>query len=325
MHPGDSTPRQILVVDDDFAVAFFLRQLLESEGYHVVVAGDGVQALQRIGERPPDLVLLDLDMPHLGGYEVCRRVKRDPATRLLPVLILTGQTSSESRLRAWELGADEFLTKPFQNVEVLARCRSLLRLKRLTDALDSAESVVFAFARAVEAKSPYTRGHAGRVATLVLALADRLGLSDVQRQTLERGAILHDIGKISIPDEILNKPGTLTDAEYAVVKEHPAQGVRIVESLRSIRDTLPLIRWHHERVDGRGYPDGLAGDAIPLLPRLLAVADVYDALTSDRPYRPAVPHAKTLHIMRQNAAAGGLDAELVEEFARCPAEALAVS
>jgi putative two-component system response regulator len=314
MLPVDRMPRQVLVVDDDFSVAFLLRQLLEGEGFHVVAASNGLEALDRIAEHAPDLILLDLDMPHLGGYEVCRRVKQAPATRLVPILILTGQSSTEARLRAWELGADEFLTKPFQTVEVLARCRSLLQLKRLTDALDSAEAVVFALARTVEAKNAYTLGHSERVGAYALALAERLGLSQAERQTLRRAAMLHDVGKLSIPDAILNKPGGLTDEEFVVVKQHPVQGVRIVEGLRSIRDTLPLIRWHHERLDGQGYPDGIAADTLPRLVRVLSVADVYDALTSERPYRPALPHEKSMHIMRRDAASGGLDPELVESF-----------
>lgn len=310
----DSDGRYVLVVDDDFGISFLLRHLLETEGHRVVAAFDGWEALERIAERRPELILLDLDLPQLGGYEVCCRVKQDPATRLLPVLILTGQSSSEARLKAWELGADDFLTKPFQPVEVLARCRSLLRIKALVDELDSAQTVVFALARAVEAKCRYTLGHAERVAGHALTLAGRLGLPAAERDVLRRGAILHDLGKINLPDAVLNKAGPLTADEFELVKQHPLQGARIVEPLRSIRDALPLIRWHHERLDGQGYPDGLSGDAIPLLVRVLSVADVYDALTSARPYRPALSVAESLDLLRRDAAGGGLDSELVECF-----------
>jgi putative two-component system response regulator len=310
----ETTTVDVLVVDDEPAVGALLEQLLTAEGYHVRRAADGQAALAAVGRRAPDLILLDLDMPRLDGFEVCRRVKRDPATRLIPVLILTGQASSAARLRGWELGADDFLTKPFQIVEIVARCRSLLRAKRLHDELDSAQAVVFAFARAVEAKCPYTLGHAERVTSYALALAAHLGLSGPERELLRWGSLLHDVGKISIPDAVLNKPGALTAAEYALVKRHPLEGVRIVEPLRSIRDTVPLIRWHHERLDGLGYPDGLRGDAIPPLVRILSVADVYDALASARPYRPALPHAKCLEVLRADAAAGGLDAALVPIF-----------
>jgi putative two-component system response regulator len=310
--------QHVLVVDDDATIARLLEQLLRAAGHRVTVARDGREGLDRVAERPPDLILLDLDMPALGGFEVCGRLKQDPATRLIPVVILTGQNAPEARLRAWELGADDFLTKPFLNVEVLARCLSFLRLKTLLDELDSAEAVVFAFARAVEAKCRYTRGHAERVADYALGLANRLGLPGPDHELLSRGALLHDVGKISTPDAILNKPGPLTPEEYAIIKQDPAQGARIVEPLRSVRAIVPLIRWHHERLDGRGYPDGLCGGQIPLLTRVLAVADVYDALTSERPYRAAVGPAASLEVLRADAAASGLDAELVRCFCATP-------
>jgi cyclic di-GMP phosphodiesterase len=196
----------------------------------------------------------------------------------------------------------------------VARCRSLLRLKGLLDERDSAHATLFAFSRAVEAKCPYTLGHTERVTGYALRLAARVGLTDSETETLRRGGLLHDIGKISTPDAILNKPGRLTAAEYEIVKRHPLEGVRIVEPLRSLRSTLPLIRWHHERLDGHGYPDGLFGGAIPLVTRVLAVADVYDALASDRPYRPALPRDACFEELRANAAGGGLDPDLVRTF-----------
>jgi putative two-component system response regulator len=303
-----------LVVEHDLSIARLLQHLLRNDGHRVSAAHDGRQGLTLLAADRPDLVLLDLDMPAVHGFEVCRRIKQDPATRLIPVVILTGQTSSEARLRAWELGADEFLPKPFHPVEVMARCRSLLKVTRVLGELDSAQAVVFAFARAVEAKSPHTLGHAERVTTYALAMADEVGLGEAEREVLRRGTVLHDVGKISIPDSILNKPGPLTPAEYGVVKEHPLQGVRIVEPLRSIREVIPLIRWHHERLDGTGYPDGLRGDAIPPLVRLLAVADVYDALASARPYRPALTHPECLELLHRNAAGGGLDVAMVRVF-----------
>lgn len=311
---NDKETAHILVVDDDKSIAMLLMQILTGEGYQVSCAGDGREGLSLIARNPPDLVLLDLDMPLMGGYEVCRRIKQDPTTRLIPVLILTGQSSSEARLKGWELGADEFLTKPFHFVDVRARCRSLLRVKRLIDDLDSAQSVVFALARAVEAKSPYTQGHAERVANLALAMAAKLQLSPGDQATLSWGCVLHDIGKISTPDAILDKPGPLTTEEFEVVKQHPAQGARIVEPLRSVRETVPLIRWHHERMDGGGYPDGLFGAQIPLLVRILSVADVYDALASPRPYRPALPQERCLSVLTETASDGGLDPDIVQAF-----------
>jgi putative two-component system response regulator len=310
-----TAPPHVLVVDDDPAIGLLVQELLFPEGYYVTHATEGREALFLVAQAPPDLVLLDLEMPGMDGFEVCRRLKGDPATQFIPIVIVTGQGSFYARLRAWELGADDFLSKPYQGVEVRARCRSLLRLKALVDELDSAEAVVFALARTVEAKSPYTQGHAARVTGLALALARYLGLPQGDWDTLRKGALLHDLGKLMVPDAVLDKPARLTPEEYALVKQHPAEGARIVEPLRSVRDCVPLIRWHHERLDGHGYPDGLYGGAIPLLARLLAVADVFDALSSPRPYRPALPEVECLHIMHADAAGGGLDPELVDAFA----------
>jgi putative two-component system response regulator len=310
----ESGGNRILVVDDNSGTASLLEQLLVAEGHQVTIAADGVDALAQIAVQPPDLVLLDLDLPLLSGYEVCRRLKEDPATRWIPVVIITGHSAGDAKLTSWEFGADDFLAKPFQCVEVVARCRSLLRVKRLLDELDSAEAVVFAFARAVEAKSNYTHGHSERVQDYALLLAAQVGIPDEEWEWLRKGALLHDIGKISVPDAILDKPGPLTREEFDIVKQHTVQGAHIVEPLRSIRGTIPYIRWHHERPDGRGYPDGLSGDAVPVPVRILSIADVYDSLASLRPYRPALPHERCLEVLHHDAKQGGLDPELVSEF-----------
>jgi putative two-component system response regulator len=302
-------------VDDDAAVARFLARLLTADGHRVAVAHTGPAALTEVAAHPPDLVLLDLRLPGLDGLDVCRQLKADPGTRLIPVLILTGADEADGRVGAWEAGADEYLTKPVRPADVAARARSLLRLKAAHDELDSAHAALSAFARAVEAKCPYTLGHTERVTDLAVRLGCRVGLPVADRETLRRGALLHDIGKISIPDAVLNKPARLTAEEFAVIKRHPEEGVRIVEPLRSLRAALPLIRWHHERPNGTGYPDGLSGDRIPKAVRVLTVADVFDALASDRPYRPALTRDESLAVMRAEAAEGGLDPELVEALA----------
>lgn len=306
--------RNILVVDDEPAISKLLKRILVADGYHVVVAKDGQTALSCIAEKRPDLIILDIDMPHMSGLEVCQRIKSASETKLLPILILTGTEIADCRTQAWDLGADEFLTKPFHAVEVSARCRSLLRQKDLVDELETVESVVFALARSVEAKSRFTHGHSSRVTQYCHMLAERHGLGAWESERLRRGSILHDIGKISIPDAILNKPGPLTADEYELVKQHPIEGSRIVEPLRSAQDVIPLIRWHHERMDGKGYPDGIAEHAIPFPVRILAVADVYDALSCDRPYRPAMSHETCRTVMEENAAGGGLDDKLVFDF-----------
>jgi putative two-component system response regulator len=319
MEKTEAPVHRILVVDDNRTNALLLERVLLGEGHLVDVASDGQEALERIVHHPPDLILLDLDMPRVDGFEVCRQVKNDPATRLIPIVIVTAQNAFDAKLRAWELGADDFITKPFQCLEVVARCRSLLRIKRLVEERDSAETVVFAFARVVEAKSPYTHGHSERVAAYSLTLAAEVSFPEDQWEKLRKGALLHDIGKVSIPDSILDKPASLTAAEFDIMKQHTVQGARIVEPLRSVRDAVPMIRWHHERLDGRGYPDGLFGGSIPLMVRILSVADVYDSLSSARPYRGAIPHAQCLDILRRDAAGGGLDPELVESFCRAVA------
>jgi putative two-component system response regulator len=307
---------RVLVVDDNPMVASLLEQVLRAQGHEVVQVSDGLAALEAVTLHSPDLVLLDLDLPGLHGYEVCRRLKANPATRLIPVVIITARCDAGDRVDAWDLGADDFLTKPFRLAEVTARCRSLLRIKRLIDERDSAEAVVFALARAVEAKSPYTHGHAGRVRSYALSLATALSLDAEDLEVLGKGALLHDIGKISVPDAILEKPGRLTTEEYEVVKDHTRQGAHILEPLHSLRDVVPLVRWHHERLDGTGYPDGLQGDQIPLLVRILSVSDVFDSLASDRPYRARMPYELCLGILRENALGGGLDPALVDCFGR---------
>ncbi len=305
---------RVLVVDDNPSIALLLKQVLAAEGYQVTIARDGMEAIAFVGEFVPDLILLDLDLPLLSGDEVCKRLKNAPDTRLIPIIIITAQNEFQNKLDAWEYGADDFLTKPFHLVEVTTRCRSLLRIKRLVEERDSAESVVFALARTVEAKSPFTHGHSERVLAYALALAGALKLPAEDHDILRKGALLHDIGKISVPDAILNKNGPLTPDEYNTIKEHTTTGAHIVEPLHSVRDAMPLIRWHHERLDGRGYPDGLRGKAITLLVRILSVADVYDSLASDRPYRRRMPHEMCLQLLRENSQGGGLDPDLVALF-----------
>jgi putative two-component system response regulator len=307
---------KILVVDDDVVICLLVQRILEGDGHTVTTAGDGQAGIDAIAADRPDLVVLDLDMPRMSGLEACHRLKQAPATRHLPILILTGRDSRDARVPAWELGADEYLSKPPHPQDLIARVRSLLRTKRLVDELDSAEDVMFAFARTLDAKSRFTLGHSERVGHYAQALGEEIGLMPDEADILRRGALLHDVGKISIPDAILDKPGPLSADEYALVKRHPLEGFRILEGLKSLRAVLPLVRWHHERIDGGGYPDGIRGDAIPLLVRILSVADVYDAVSSERPYRPALAPAKCFDILRADAQGGGLDAWLVEKFCR---------
>lgn len=305
---------RILVVDDNPHARELLRAALVAEGYTVTLAEGGEEALAKVAEEVPELILLDINMPGLNGYEVCSRLKGTEATRLIPIIFLTSMSDLEDRLRGIEVGADDFLTKPFRKVELLARAKSLLRVKRLNDRLENAENVLFALANAIEAKDPYTEGHIFRVATLALKLGRRLGLSAEHQESLWKGGILHDIGKIGVPDAILNKAGRLTPEEVAQMQVHAIVGERICQPLRSIRYLLPVIRHHHEKFNGTGYPDGLRGEAIPITARIVGIVDMYDALITDRPYRPRLSREEAFGILRAGAADGTLDPELVASF-----------
>src|SRR4051794_17980188 len=301
---------RILIADDNNFYRRALQLTLEEWGYEVVTAADGEAAWDLLrGPRAPKLAVLDWMMPGLNGPEVCRRLRALRCHEPTYVILLTSKSGKENAVAGLESGADDYITKPFDRDELRAR----LRVGRRIVGLQTSETIVFAFARAVDGKSPYTRGHSERVTQYALALGERLGLSAAELDLLYRGGHLHDIGKIGVPDAILNKPGRLTAEEYDIVKRHPAQGAEMVQPLESCRELIPVIRWHHERLDGRGYPDGLSGDEIPLLVRVVSVADVYDALRSDRPYRAGLRHEECLAILREEAA-GGLDPELVEAF-----------
>jgi putative two-component system response regulator len=304
----------ILVADDDELNRELLSEILLAEGYSVVFAENGDQALDAIDRKTVDLALLDVMMPGMTGFEVCSAVKSRPETRFIPVVLVTGLSRVDERIQGITCGADDFLCKPANKQELLARTRSLLRLKEFTDELDNAETVLFSLALSIEAKDPYTRGHCDRLSGLSDAMAVRLGLPQDQRVALRRAGVVHDIGKIGVPEHILLKKGPLTAEEWAIMKEHPVVGERICSPLKSFRLVLPIIRHHHEKLDGSGYPDGLRGDKIPLTARILQITDVYDALTTDRPYRAALPAEVALQMMRDEAGRGWWDVSLLDEF-----------
>lgn len=280
-------PGRILIVEDMAADRYMLAALLARDGYSVEVASDGEAALDAVLRDPPDIVLLDVMMPGLDGFEVCRALKQNPATRLTPVVLVTSLVASEDRIQGIEAGADDFLTKPYNPHELRARVRSLIRMKRYTDELDTAESVILSLALTIEARDAYTEGHCQRLAAYATGLGRRLGLGEDDVDALRKGGFLHDIGKVGVPDALLMKRGRLTPIEYEVIKQHAAVGDRLCGKLRSLQRVRPIVRHHHERLDGSGYPDGLQGDAIPLLAQIMAVCDVYDALVTVRPYKPA--------------------------------------
>ena len=307
-------PGRILIVDDESSARAALETLLRREGYDVRDAADGRSALAACSDFKPDLILLDILMPGIDGFEVCRRIKETPETRLTPVVLITGLSDTEDRIRGITAGADDFLSKPIDINELLARTRSLLRLKQYTDELENAEVVLFSLARSIEARDPYTRGHCERLAEMSVMLGQKLGLPDDQIKALRRGGIVHDIRKVVVPDAILLKPGPLSPGEIAVMRKHSVVGERICAPLKTLRLVLPIIRHHHEKRDGSGYPDGLSGEEIPLAARILQLADVYDALTTDRPYRTAVPSEVALGMMDEESRLGWWDHEFFTEF-----------
>jgi cyclic di-GMP phosphodiesterase len=264
---------------------------------------------------PPDVILMDVAMPRLDGFEACRRLKSDERTHLVPIVLVTGLVAREDRIQGIAAGCDDFLTKPVDSEQLLARTRNLLRTKALVDELERAENVLVSLANALDAKDNYTRGHSERVAAYAEALGGAVGLDRAERRNLRRAGLLHDIGKIGIPVSYLQKPGPLTTEEYEIVKQHPAIGYEICKPLRTMAPLLGLIRGHHERLDGRGYPDRLRSDAIPVPLRCLTISDVYDALTSDRAYRKAMTRDSAFKVMREEASIGMWDLRLIDLFA----------
>lgn len=309
-----SRPPRLLVVDDNPQNVELLTALMQVEGYEVDVASDGVEALAHMAVSPPDLILLDIMMPKLDGYAVCRRVKEEATTRLVPVVLVTALGAEDARIKGIEAGADDFITKPFSRTELRARVRSLLKLKTFTDELEHAETMLLALGRTVEAKDPYTQGHCGRLASYSVALGKTLGLPPEELTALDRGGSLHDLGKIGIPDAILLKPSALSEPEWGIMREHPLIGERICLSLKSLQRVLPIIRHHHERWDGGGYPDGLAGEAIPITARILQIADIYDAMRTARPYKPAMPIAAACRTLLDETARGWRDPDVARPF-----------
>jgi putative two-component system response regulator len=305
---------KILIVDDESGARAALEFLLRREGFEVRDAADGPAAIQECAAFRPDLILLDIMMPGMNGFEVCRHIKATPETRLTPVVLVTGLTTTEDRITGINAGADDFLSKPIDLNELLARTRSLLRLKQYTDELENAEAVLFSLAHSIEARDPYTHGHCERLAEMSARMGERLGVPEEQIKALRRAGVVHDIGKVAVPDSILLKPGPLTADETKVMQKHPVVGERICAPLKTFRLVLPIIRHHHEKHDGSGYPDKLQGEEIPLTARILQLSDVYDALTTDRPYKVAFTPEVALDLMGEEAERGWWDQELFEAF-----------
>jgi putative two-component system response regulator len=314
-HPREHSPSGletraqplILLADDDPVFVLLLESLLNGMGCRSVKGKDGREALELFRLHQPDLVVLDMSMPELDGVAVCQAIKNDPASRLTPVILISSSAGLEDHLRGIAAGADDFFPKPFNPDRLAARVRALTDRKAFTDELEPAETVLFSLALAIESRDASTAGHCHRLSALASRLGERLGLDELEVRALRRAGMLHDIGKVSISDSILLKPGPLTLAERQVMEQHPVIGERICQPLHSLSLVLPVIRHHHERIDGSGYPDGLRGDQIPQTARILQVVDIYDALTSNRPYRSAMPPPTALAVMEAEVAQRRLD------------------
>lgn len=312
---ADSDKPRVLVVDDNPLNVKMLEAMLLPYKYEVSKALGGLEALALIERGDIDLVLLDIMMPGLNGIEVCQRIKRQEQTRVIPVVMVTALGETEAKVRSIEAGADDFISKPVNRLELLARTRSLISVKRLNEKMIAFENVLISLANAIEAKDVYTRGHINRVSTMALQLGKRLHLSSRELEALQIGGILHDIGKIGIPDDILRKKGALDPKEWEVMKTHPDLGYRLTYPLKPIlNQALDIIRYHHEKMDGSGYPDGLQGEAICRVARIMAVVDCYDALVTDRPYRKAFTQEVVLQEIRKEAETGKLDGQVVESL-----------
>jgi len=306
---------RVLVADDEAPLAELLRRILIKEGYGVEVAGTGTAAIETLSVYKPHLVLLDVNMPGMSGIDVCRRIKQDPTHRLTPVVLITGMAQREKRPEGLDAGADDFLSKPVDIQELLARVKTLIRIKRYTDDLDSATTLIVSLALLIEARDGNTEGHCHRMANYATALGRALELGEDELQALHRGGFIHDIGMLAIPDAVLRKSGPLDAEEFELMKSHTTVGDALCAQLRSLEPVRPIVRHHHERLDGSGYPDGLKGDEIPLLAQVIGLVDVYDAVTTRRPYQGPHTEQEAVDILRGQVARGWRRADLVDKFA----------
>jgi putative two-component system response regulator len=278
----------VVVAEDDMATRALLRVVLERAGYLVREVDNGADALAEILRRPPDVALLDIGMPEIDGLEVTRRLRAVPQTALLPVILVTARGRLEDKVAGLDAGASDFITKPFEPAELLARVRSNQRLSTALTRLENTHDVLIALASAIDAKDPATEHHCDRVAEQATVLARSMGLGEAAIEAVTYGAVLHDVGKIGIAEAVLMKPGDLTASERSEMQRHPLIGDEILRPLRLGSIVGPIVRGHHERWDGGGYPDGLRGQAIPIGARIVAAVDAYDAMTHNRPYRAAL-------------------------------------
>lgn len=313
----DDSTNHILIVDDMPANLRMLEAMLASENYQVIKASGGREAIHATVtyENNIDLILLDIIMPEINGYEVCRHLKKNHRTRMIPIIAVTALSDIDSRIKCIEAGADDFITRPLNKFEFLAKVKHLIEFHKTIKKLTDVKDILLSLANAVEAKDIYTKGHVERVANLAVLIGKKLDLSSKYIESLWFAGILHDIGKIGIPTEILNKPGPLSPEEFDLMASHSIIGYKICLPLEStLGFALHAIRHHHERLDGSGYPDQLKGDSIPTITRIMSVVDMFDAMTTDRPYRKAMPVKKAFEVLEQDVRKGKLDTIIVEKL-----------
>ncbi|MGH9312089.1 MAG: response regulator [Vicinamibacterales bacterium] len=305
---------RILIVDNDPVRVRQFDALLKAEGHTVAVAYDRFAALASSVLEQPDVILLSVALAGSCGLDLCRTFKRSPSTRMTPVVLMTTADAPGERTSGIEAGADDLFTTPINTQELRARVRSLIRLRRQTDDLECAQAIILSLALTIEARDSDTGGHCQRLARYATALGSALKLGPDDLETLRRGAFLHDLGKIGVPDAILLKQGRLTPFEYDRMKLHTVIGDRLCVKLRSLTRVRAIVRHHHERFDGSGYPDGLRGDAIPLLAQIIGLVDVFDALTTARPYKCALPDETAFEELVTEVRRGWRRRDLVDEL-----------
>ncbi len=307
-------PFKVLIVDDEKQHRELEKEVLSGPRYCVSEASNAEEALSKLREEEFDVVLADKRMPGMDGDELCRQIRDGLGLKLLPVIMVTGTYDRVELLKSLQAGANDFIHKPYNPMELIARTDNLATHKRLTDQLENAETLLFALARMVEARDEHTGNHCSRLAHISVVMGETMGLNAEELTALRRGGVLHDIGKLGIPDSILLKDGPLNDTEWGVMRQHTIIGDELLRGLKSMELTQPIVRSHHERWDGSGYPDGLKGEEIPLLARVFQLVDIYDALANARPYKPAFSIEKITLIMTGEVESGWRDPELTALF-----------
>ncbi len=303
---------KVLIADDDGSIRTLVKEYLEQKGFRVIVAVNGNEAVILEERLRPDLVILDVEMPVMSGLEACKAIRaKRSGIHYVPIIFLSGILVEGAVIMGLQIGADDYVRKPFEALELVSRINNLIKMKKFIEQVESIENVIFSLVKSIEARDSYTAGHCRRVAEISSKLGKELGLSGEEIKIIHKSSMLHDVGKIGVPDQILNKQGKLLDEEFTRIKEHPASGGEICGCLRLAEQSLDIIRHHHEKLDGSGYPDGLKAEQISRYVRIVTVADIYDALTTDRPYRVSKSVPDAIGTLKKEASEGKLDTGIV--------------